>query len=276
MNVRKWFKRESKGRLRPVELLVLDAIASSLPSDLAEILRAQSSSINLVQRFAHGSEVNFYQKERGKLVAPERLFGFVQEEFLLATVTLKSPESKGLIAVKVWVVNGRLFQLKVNAPLSKMKAEFEVRSVDLNPTLLPEGGVQPKGPILEALSRQWKVTEIQPSLSEERRASALDIIRNVLPPDFLELMREADGFKVDHWTILGLESIYALPGDSKSSVLAESIGETMHRQDLVLIVKSGEYSVLKCVDLADNPIEETTFLAVLKKILSNDLAQVAD
>ncbi len=220
--------------------------------------------------------MNLYRKERGKLVHPKRGFDVDKLEYLLATVTLKSPERKALIAVKVWVVNGRLFQLKFNAPVAKMKDEFDVRSVDLNPTLLSKVVTEQKGPILESLSRRWKVSDIQPSLSEERRISALELIVNPLPPDFLEVIQEADGFNIEHWTILGLESIYKLPGDSKSCVLAESIGTIMRRQDLVLVVKSGEYSVLKCADLADNPVEETTFLSVLEKILSNDLAHVAD
>ena len=276
MNIRRLFRKDPKDPFRPVERLVLKALAISLPSDLSELLTEHASSINLVQRFDHGREVNLYRKERGKLVHPKRGFDVDKLEYLLATVTLKSPERKALIAVKVWVVNGRLFQLKFNAPVAKMKDEFDVRSVDLNPTLLSKVVTEQKGPILESLSRRWKVSEIQPSLSEERRISALELIVNPLPPDFLEVIQEADGFNIEHWTILGLESIYKLPGDSKSSVLAESIGTIMRRQDLVLVVKSGEYSVLKCADLADNPVEETTFLSVLEKILSNDLVHVAD
>ena len=276
MNIRRLFRKDPKDPFRPVERLVLKALAISLPSDLSELLTEHASSINLVQRFDHGREVNLYRKERGKLVHPKRGFDVDKLEYLLATVTLKSPERKALIAVKVWVVNGRLFQLKFNAPVAKMKDEFDVRSVDLNPTLLSKVVTEQKGPILESLSRRWKVSEIQPSLSEERRISALELIVNPLPPDFLEVIQEADGFNIEHWTILGLESIYKLPGDSKSCVLAESIGTIMRRQDLVLVVKSGEYSVLKCADLADNPVEETTFLSVLEKILSNDLVHVAD
>ena len=275
MNIWRLFRKEPKDPFRPVERLVLKALAIALPSDLSELLTEHASRINLVQRFDHGREVNLYRKERGKLVHPERGFNVDQLEYLLATVTLKSPERKGLIAVKVWVVNGRLFQLKFNAPVAKMKDEFDVRSVDLNPTLLSRVDTEQKGPILESLSRKWKLTEIQPPLSEERRESALELIGNPLPPDFLEVIQEADGFTIEHWTILGLESIYKLPGDSKSSVLAESIGAPMHRQDLVLVEKSGEYSVLKCADLADNPVEETIFLSVLDMILSSDLADVA-
>ena len=274
MNIRRLFRKDSKDPFRPVERLVLQALAISLPPHLAEILKEHSAGTNLVQRFDHGREVNLYRKERVKLMFPERKFSFDKDEFLLATVTLKNPERKGLIAVKVWVVNGRLFQLKFNAPVEKMKAAYDVRSVDLNPKLFSDAVAMQKGPILESLSLRWKVDEIQSPLSGERRASALEIIKNPLPQDFLDVIHEADGFKIEHWTILGLESIYKLPGDSKSSVLAESSGATMHRQDLVLVVKAGEYSVLKCADLADNPVDEKTFLAVLDRILASDMASL--
>lgn len=89
---------------------VIEAIATALPQDAADLLRAQVSLVNKVQRIDQDREVDLYHMEKGKPVFPDSaLFPNRTEEFELARVHLKDVATGHQAKATVSLVKGRLF-----------------------------------------------------------------------------------------------------------------------------------------------------------------------
>jgi hypothetical protein len=124
-----------KKKMRTIEMRILEEVCQRLSKDAGEILKNQIALINKVQRLDKSREVNLYHLKNGRPSFPDgALFPNKQEEFQLATLHLRDPQSGHESKVKVWMVKGHVFSLEFSAPPGDLnpKDGMEIRLLCLS------------------------------------------------------------------------------------------------------------------------------------------------
>jgi hypothetical protein len=239
--------RRANPPLRPLERQLVEALSDALDAEAQSLLSKQMAQVNLVQRHAEDKEVNLYRMERGKPSFEEaaRFAGTVSEAEV-ARISFQVPNVAGTFRASFWTVNGFLFSIQFSrSPKGIKNATAEIREVELllDPMAAPPAGRAPA--VREALrgwlrewASEWQVSGLAEPLPEAERQDLVTRIGAELPPDYLEVVAQTEGLKVDGWTIHGLSGVrsVALP-DANCHVLAE------HEEKGVLCVREGEQQV---------------------------------
>jgi hypothetical protein len=130
---------QSRPKLNPIEMRVIEAVAAALPQESAALLRIQVSLINKVQRIDQDREVDFYHIENGKPTFPDTaLFPNRTEEFELAKVHLNDVATGHQSKATVSLVKGRLFCIEFSQTprdlrgLNDLKIEIEQLNDPMN------------------------------------------------------------------------------------------------------------------------------------------------
>lgn len=117
-------------KLKPFEVVVLEAVASKLPPDVGRLFREQLSVVNKVQRLLEWNEINLYCMHWFKVRWPESLLFENRNEWHLATVNCAFGSTD--IPITVWSIGGHVFSLESPVGLKKIASSksVKVRSVE--------------------------------------------------------------------------------------------------------------------------------------------------
>lgn len=215
-------------RLQPHEELVLQTIAGQLEPELRKVYLRQIDSINKVQRFSKGKEVNLYVTRFGKpnfdmsLSLPQ-----VTDEEVFATVNITIKGRRTPLRCDVWLVSGRIFSLVFNAPPREL-----VGSTSLVELSQASAAVHYRGSAvgLENCYEKCTRSEVFPMLAKvmgvelagavtsregiPKETIECDPVANSLPVDYQQLLTFHNGIKWEYGWIHGL--------DEKSVVVTEN------------------------------------------------------
>jgi hypothetical protein len=218
---------------------VIQSIKASLAPGAASQLQRQVDSINKVQRLTQGKEVNLYHMNRGRVAFDDRLrFPGLQSEALLATARLVHPDRAATVKVDAWLANGRLFSLIFDKPPQQFFVGHSMDSIRprvadvriwFDPTKAParftEAPLDPAALVgwLGELRASCRLTEARIPLSRSERDSLIARVDALLPPEYFEVVEQAEGVKVGDCEIHGLAAIrkVSLPSDNYY-ILAEN------------------------------------------------------
>ncbi len=186
----------------------------------------------MVQRHVDDKEVNLYQMRRGKpTVEGMPTFPLVVPEAKLATITYSAPGDSRPSRVDFWLVRGHLFSMQFSqSPRRVDPDQAEIGNVKLlvDP-MVPAEVVEPHsldpalltGWLAEWAGR-WEVTDLKAPSSPDERSGKLRQMDVTLPSDYLELVSQTDGLRINGCRVYGLTDIreVAMP-DATYFVLAE-------------------------------------------------------
>ncbi|MBF0526405.1 MAG: hypothetical protein HQK56_15075 [Deltaproteobacteria bacterium] len=204
------------------ERKVIDEVALYLPSDAGKLLLYQIDRINKIQRLSDGKEVNLYCIRHGRAAFDESLrFPDKKGELLLASAKLVHPGKRSKLKAEVWVANGRIFSIvfdkvpqKFFAGLNLDTLNVEIVDVQVwfNPmqprhTSEPLEDTQNLSGWLSVLRQYKQLEDTRKPLSEEERNVLLTAIDAQLPTDYLDAIKQTEGFTVDNCKVLGLSEI---------------------------------------------------------------------
>ena len=122
-NYGSFFSRLAWGgsNLSPAELKILDALVSTLPVELRQVVETQFDAYNLVQRETDGRALNFYRRKDGK---PNSMIGLPLlkhkgHEAPLARIAALLGGNATPLHAALTAVDGRAFSLTLNRKLEK-------------------------------------------------------------------------------------------------------------------------------------------------------------
>ncbi len=227
------FLRRRRGPpLRPLERKLIDALTERLAPAARDVLAEQIGLVNLVQRHVNDKEVNLYQMRRGKAtVEGMPRFPLVAPEAKLASITYSIPGQPRPSRVDFWLVNGHLFSLQFSESPIRVDADrAEVQDVQvLIDPMAPAEAVAPRSLDPACLRgwladwvKRWRVTDVRAPASPEERHRRLRQIDSTLPSDYLELVSQIDGLRIEGCSVYGLAELreVAMP-DATYYILAE-------------------------------------------------------
>ena len=203
--------------LKPLEKMIINTLAENLYKKEKTVLLKQVKRINMVQRHSECKEVNLYCIKRGKPYFDEELlFPLKEGEIKLATILFQSLKDRKKYSVDFWIVNGRLFSLVFNhSPkhLSVNDIKIEEITVFINP-MLGIASKEQKSLSKDALtgwlrewSKKWSITNLREPLSHTQRKKICEQIDIKLPSEYLEIISQTEGLKIDGCLIYGLSEM---------------------------------------------------------------------
>jgi len=119
-------------KLLPYEVAVLEAVASSLPAELSELLSKQLAVVNRVQRLLEWNEIELYCMRWFKVRWPQEVFFRRHDEHSLGRVTCAFGAVE--VPIEIWAVGGHVFSLESPIGLKSLAsggARFEVRRAEV-------------------------------------------------------------------------------------------------------------------------------------------------
>jgi|ERR1051325_11184370 hypothetical protein len=230
--------------LRSYESACLNAIRSALTAPAQEVLSAQLEAFDLIQRFFNDKLITFHDlRDRTYKIWPQdQFFASRREEELIAAsvwfrFTSKSKKS-GIVRANMVLWGGRLVQMDFDksprrAPaggspegdveILRVTVWFDPMSVPFTPGPLEVGTLT--GWVGE-LAAQGKVITARSPLPPERRSIVLKQYESQFPPDYLDVIAQADGCDLRGCRIFGLSELWriVLP-DETFIVIAEVTGK---------------------------------------------------
>lgn len=232
------FGFNAKSSFTPLENRLLLELQQNLRPAARELLSRQIEGVNLVQRHTNSCEVNCYSMRSGKPYHnPGYQFPNKGLDVKFATIQFSIPGSD-----KDWVVNfhsvdGYLFSIIFTpSPESIQKHEdVQIRDVKiLHDMMSANNSSRPLTKRNKAQFTGWlgtwsqkhQLRDVYQPLQESDRHGLLQDYEVSFPQDYLELIRQCEGFLVNNVSILGLSQLYeiVLP-DWRYLVLAEIAGE---------------------------------------------------
>ena len=115
-------------KLLPYEVAILEAVGSSLPTALSELLSKQLAVVNKVQRLLEWTEIELYCMRWFKVRWPEEVLFPRRDEHSLGRVTCVFGAVE--VPIEVWAVGGHVFSLESPIglrSLARSGGPFEVR-----------------------------------------------------------------------------------------------------------------------------------------------------
>lgn len=218
MNV---FKLLGISPFKPLEEALLEHLCLSVQdTELRAKLTKQIQAVNKVQRHGENREINLYGS------ASECGIEHPSPEHQLASVVFDAGGKR--FKAKMWLVSGRLFQIQVSpSPTDVLgDARPNILSIDVYPPRpIETAEMQPiSGPLAE-LADRYRISDLRPPLGPDERAALLDRLDAPLPPDFLDLTQQADGFSVGDIEVSGLRSVRTVPSGAQTLIVLAELPE---------------------------------------------------
>jgi hypothetical protein len=223
-------------RLRPYEKACLEAWEQHLSPEAAELFKKQLKLYDFIQRLSKGKLVLFGCL-KGRYYYrnwPKDIFFSMQREdvnvaqiFLIVSEKEKSTELRADITIH----RGRFFSIEFNRPpmFAKTATVSVVRvwilvdpmSSESEKTDLPKNE-----PEIHGWLQEWKVsrhiTNFRFPLSSSEREKAIAKTHSRLPQDYLELVSQTEGCRIDNCLVEGLSGIRKIVRpDANFYILAE-------------------------------------------------------
>ncbi len=220
-------------KLRPYEQACLDYWKDSLPAEAICILNRQLKRFDLIKRYSKGKLVVFYWSDDWSFSSwpAEDLFPQHGEEVRVARIKLSvfSGGKKRNLKVEIVFHRGRLSSLEFNAPPKIGKGKFEV--IGLDKLADPLAVEVSSGHTLETPVKLtgWlgelvkiEVLNIKSPLLSAEQEMLLKQIDATLPVDYIEMLKQVDGFECVPCTVFGLSAIRkVVRPDGNYYILAE-------------------------------------------------------
>jgi hypothetical protein len=222
--------------INPVERKLLEAVGDRLTPSARAIFEKQIARINYVQRHSEGKEVNFYcMKGNTSTVDESSAFPFHQQEERLATVEFQASGIRKSFCATLWLVEGNLFCIEFDrSPRSIRSQSITVNAVTiLIDPMAPQRTVKTIQSIednnfvgwMKDWARTWILENTKTPLSASDQDRAIKEIGVELPKEYLDVIRQTDGVKINNCTIFGLLEIRSVIMDESGFyVLAEFEG----------------------------------------------------
>jgi len=222
--------------LNSLEKKLLSAVASHLAPDAQSLFKKQIEQINFVQRHALNKEVNLYCMRNGKAFYDKCLrFPFDQEEVKLSSILISNTDNHTKYDVAIWLIKGFLFSIEFSySPKGLIADQVEIINVKLLVDPMRPAKTKHKDSVninalqgwILALAVKWHVTDLKEPLPKTEREDVISKLAIKLPSDYLELVTQTEGMKLDGCCILGLSEIRDLLMErSNYYVLAEIEGK---------------------------------------------------
>lgn len=237
----------TRSRFTPLEKHLLVAVGAALPPQAGKLFQAQIAAVNKVQRLGNAREVNFYRMRSGKpFNEPATAFADRRREAELARVRFRVPGETVTRRVTIYTVKGFVFSLVFDPPAAPIDCRDDVEILSVEPLGDPMRAREPPPAAapsnarrLAGVLKRWHEehgasTFRQPLAAALRRARVQEIPAQ-LPPEYLHLIEQTEGFVLGNWTIYGLLDIYSIAlDDAEYLVLAE-----LHDSGVLAIEKDG-------------------------------------
>jgi hypothetical protein len=204
-------------QLRPVERRLIEELANELPPEAKSLLLRQVGQVNLVQRHAKDKEVNLYSRKRGSLLFDEdSLFPAGEDAMRIARVSFSVKDRPDLCHVDFWVVGRHIFSLEFNqSPAGIPSDGIEIRKTTVLADPMRPTEPEKRKPIttevltgwLKEWCVKWHVRELFEPLPQSERENHLRLIDAKLPQDYLELIAQTEGMRIESWLIHGLSKM---------------------------------------------------------------------
>jgi len=227
-------------KLRIYETACLEAWKRTLSSGAIEILNKQLDSYNFVQRLSHDKLVGFHDlKDPSYERWPKNAFFPLRaEEAIVAAIRFRpTGEPRAALRGNIILAKGRLSSIEFDRPpkmlfaRSRALSDIEVTNVQVvfDPMIANGGATEPLldtsklvGWLRDWLHR-WRVENLRKALPTKRREQILRQLDTTLPPDYLELISQTEGLKVETYVIYGLSQIRPIVRpDANFYLLAEA------------------------------------------------------
>lgn len=268
-----------RGPLKPLERRLLAALVEHSEPGLAERLSRQ---IPLFTRYCrlhfdksmsvdlHADEAGYARLEGSDVAFPNRT------DFRLATLsfTLRGETFKAQFGA----TGGRVFDIVVRPnPRRLLSAtDIEVTRYQRGDDAFEAKYRIPQEPyeavpafsgFLGEWAQRFGLHDVNRPLEGEVAQRALAQIDATLPPDYLEILRQADGFTVGSWRVLGLAEVHSVP------LGAHNYYHIAHDGAFAAYVREGSQDglVYVCAIEDDMPLAEGTSL---RELIEKDLAEV--
>ncbi|MFB3897681.1 MAG: hypothetical protein ACE14V_15420 [bacterium] len=240
--------------INPLERKLLNTVADHLSPGAKSLFMKQIDHINFGQRLVKGKEVNLYCIKHGKPAFDDSLrFPISQVEVKLATVSFKALDIAKPFRAVFWVVQGHFFSIEFNQSPKKIRPEdITITEVEILVDPMVSCTREPRKSIaISALSgwvkewaHKWNIDQLKEPLLEQERNEIINQLATKLPIDYLDIIMQTEGMKIDGCLIFGLLEIRSVVmADSNYCILAEIEGHG------VLMVEQGSsYSEIYYLD----------------------------
>lgn len=219
--------------LNSLEKELIGALAGKLSPEAKKILLKQVERIKFVQRHANNKEVNLYYIEDSEASFDER-FPLNQPEIKFASISFNNLLLKKDFLVNFWLVHGRLFSLEFNQSPKKL----QYKDININYVRIL---VNPMVPVtteqrkriqanvltgwLKEWSNKWQLTELKEPLLVEQLKSLTNALNVKLPIDYLELVTQTEGMRIDGCLIYGISEVRDLIMPTQNYYILAEIAE---------------------------------------------------
>ena len=226
--------------MTPLEECLSREVQARLGDEARELLRKQIASFNLAQRHAV-RETCFYSMKKGKPFRDPAI-GFPSRvlELKLATIRFCVPGVSHKWTATFFMVSGYFFSIAFSRSPKEIQHRTDViiegaeihqdpmrPGVDSQTRLARLGEVRFHG-WLENWTRKYLVADVYEPLDAAERNRILTNLDAMLPPDYLQVVEQCEGFVIGNVSVFGVSQVYevGLP-DWNYHLLAEHHGEGM-------------------------------------------------
>ena len=268
-----------RGPLEPVERRLLDALVERSDPPLADRLRRQIELLPLHCRlhFDKSLSLELYPGDQRAAIEADSVRFPNQSDFRLATISFTLGGRK--FKAQFEATGGRVFGMIIRPnPRRLLRArEIDVTRYERVGDAMEVSGEIPHRrfepvPAFTGLLGEWSarfgLEEVYRPLDKATTSRALAGIDAALPADYLEMMRQADGFAVGSWQVLGLAEVRSVALGADDYYLLANEGDT------VACVRKGSKSatVYTCLIEDESPTEEGTSLRKVIEAAMEDSA----
>jgi len=205
--------------LSSLERKLINELANHLSAPAKALLLAQMKRVNFVQRHVNHKEVNLYFIKNGKVFFDEKIrFPETQSEIKLGSISFDAPAPgvQKSFQVNFWLVRGWLFSMEFNqSPKDARADKVVIKEVKIL--------IDPIAPTRKALEKpikmsfltnwladwagKWHVSLLKRPLPDAEREMIVKQLDAKLPEDYLELVSQTEGMKINSCLIYGLSEI---------------------------------------------------------------------
>lgn len=223
-------------RLNPLENRLLTELVAQAPFNVREKLAKQIEAIVQVHRSPGGGESYCYPKNPKKDRDPALKFPCQDDEVLFARAQYSIAGDKRRYRAQFWAVRGWFFSIGFPKGAPPVKLESDVTGIEVEwkadlsassgtPTLTPIDPASVSLPDwLHPIIQVTGVQDMKAPLNSDNRQKCIARVPSTLPPDYLELCKFCEGFRLGELFVAGLSEIYSISFDDTYFVIAGSNG----------------------------------------------------
>jgi hypothetical protein len=216
-----WFIYGSSKKLNALEVACLDCWKSNLPKDAVLLLDQQLQHLKFVSRQLKGKLTVFSPYDVSFCWPKEFLFPLGGQEAVVFRLTIKVmlPDQEKRIKAEIHLFSGRFCSIRFNMPLKNVRAgDYEILDCNvLADVLCPSGSlpvsrmaVQDLPDCIKDITNEGYI-DARKALSEEKINEKIKQLDVFLPPDYLDILKHADGIETESYELHGLSNAWQLP-----------------------------------------------------------------